>query len=395
MTADVLGRSHVLQRAKKRGIDVDLEKFADPLESKVFQGGRAVIPKEAIRFLQTRVPLPVRSIEKLVETARVRSARAIKELIDQLVEVIDEELVIAARQGLTVDQFSKRVNGILQRFGVDPLAPFRLETIFRTNNTAAYTAGRLEQIEHPDVAQEFQWLQYNAVLDGATRPTHAAMNGRVYRSDSPIWKDWMPPNGFNCRCSVTPVAQKDIDDEDLVVRRAPPRIGGNPARPDVGFRENTPKALKRNPEAGFAPPPRPKPKPKPRPAAPPPRPPRAAAPKRPPRKPVTPEKRKPEKPVKAFVPRPPPTESEALRGRTFEVVESVNPSGKTIFTPTIAGSPRGKPFRRRFAADRQLKQFKQMTIDRALLEHKEAEELRREFESDPGAFRNRAFDFEL
>lgn len=251
MTADVLGRSHVLQRAKRRGIDVDLEKFADPLESKVFQGGRAVIPKEAIRFLQTRVPLPVKAIEKVVERARLRSQRAIKELIDQLVEALDEELAVAARRGLTVEQFSRRVNGILQRFGVDPLAPFRLETIFRTNNTAAYTAGRLEQIEHPDVAQEFQWLQYNAVLDGATRPNHAAMNGRVYRADNPIWDEWMPPNGFNCRCSVTPVAQQDISEEELIVRRAAPRVGGNPARPDPGFRTNTARALRRNPETGF------------------------------------------------------------------------------------------------------------------------------------------------
>ncbi len=251
MTADVLGRSHVLQRAKSAGIDVALEKFADPIESKVFAGGTAVIPKEAIRFLQTRVPLPVKSIEKIVARARSRSQRAIKELIDQLVETLDEELAIAARRGLTVEQFSKRINGILKRAGLDPIAPFRLETIFRTNNTAAYTAGRLEQIEHPDVAPTFQWLQYNAILDGATRPNHAAMNGRVYRADNAIWNEWMPPNGFNCRCSVTPVAKFDIDEEDLIVRRAAPRLGGNPVRPDIGFRFNQARALRRNPETGF------------------------------------------------------------------------------------------------------------------------------------------------
>lgn len=95
------------------------------------------------------------------------------------------------------------------------------------------------------------------------------------------------------------------------------------------------------------------------------------------------------------MPRPPPTESEALRGRTFEVVESVNQFGKTIFTATIDGQPRGKRFRRRFAAERQLESFKQQLVDRALREHKEAEKLRREFESDPEAFRQRPFDFEL
>ncbi len=193
-SVDMLGRNHVLQRARAKGIEPAIEKFAAP---PVFQGGVPVVPVAAIEFLRNRVPIPSRTIEKLVTTARRRGKAAVDELIRQLTEILDEELVRALRRGETIESFSRRLNAILERAGVGTAQPFRLETIFRTNATQAYTAGRIEQLEHPDIAEEFKWLQYNAVLDGATRPTHAAMNGRVFRSDSPVWDEWMPPNGFN------------------------------------------------------------------------------------------------------------------------------------------------------------------------------------------------------
>lgn len=244
----MLGRNHVLQRARAKGIEPAIEKFAAP---PVFQGNTPVVPTAAIEFLRSRVPIPTATIEKLVTTARRRGKAATDELIRQLTEILDEELVRALRRGETIQSFSRRLNAILERAGVGTAQPFRLETVFRTNATQAYTAGRIEQLEHPDVAEEFKWLQYNAVLDGATRPTHAAMNGRVFRADSPVWDEWMPPNGFNCRCSVTPVARDDIKAEGLSVSRKPPKFQGNTARPDTGFRFNGARALRRNPETGI------------------------------------------------------------------------------------------------------------------------------------------------
>ena len=377
----MLGRNHVLQRVRAKGIEPAVEKFAAP---PVFQGNKPVVPVEAIEFLRDRVPIPSRTIEKLVTGSRRRGKAAVDELIRQLTELIDEELVRALRAGESVEQFSQRLDALLQRAGVGSATPFRLETIFRTNATQAYTAGRLAQLEHPDVAEEFQWLQYNAVLDGATRPTHAAMNGKVFRADSKIWDEWMPPNGFNCRCSVTPVAQDDIDAENLSVSRVPAKFQGNTVRPDINFRFNGAKAFEDNPTAGL---------PTPRPELPAPKTlgePRRAAPKRAPRKPaaakrLTPAERKREKPARAFVPRPLPTKAEVLRGRTFTVVETVDRKGTKRFQPTVDGTRRGEPFRRKFAADRRLESFKNQLFDRALVEHRQAEESRRLREQDEDA----------
>lgn len=72
----------------------------------------------------------------------------------------------------------------------------RLQTIYRTNLQGAYMAGRHRQaLEQADRAP---FAQYLAVRDSRTRPSHAALHGKVFRLDSPEWSVISPPNGYNC-----------------------------------------------------------------------------------------------------------------------------------------------------------------------------------------------------
>lgn len=80
--------------------------------------------------------------------------------------------------------------------------PHRLETIYETNMQSAYMAGRYAGMKA--ATQYAPWWEYSAVMDARTRPSHAALNGRVFRHDDPFWDAWYPPNGFRCRCRVTP-----------------------------------------------------------------------------------------------------------------------------------------------------------------------------------------------
>lgn len=80
--------------------------------------------------------------------------------------------------------------------------PWRLETIYETNMQSAYMAGRYQGMMA--ARQYAPWWEYSAVMDSRTRPTHAALNGRVFRFDDPFWDSWYPPNGFRCRCRVIP-----------------------------------------------------------------------------------------------------------------------------------------------------------------------------------------------
>lgn len=93
------------------------------------------------------------------------------------------------------------------------LAPYRLETIFRTNLQTAYMAGKYKQLQE-DVEFAPYW-QYIAVMDDRTRPSHAASHLMVFRHDDPFWDSHYPPCDYNCRCTVRSLRPRDLDRFDL------------------------------------------------------------------------------------------------------------------------------------------------------------------------------------
>ena len=51
----------------------------------------------------------------------------------------------------------------------------------------------------------------------ATCPAPAAMNGKVFRADDPVWKTHYPPTGFGCRCFVMALTAEDMEKAGLTV----------------------------------------------------------------------------------------------------------------------------------------------------------------------------------
>ncbi|PJG83776.1 phage minor head protein [Caviibacterium pharyngocola] len=91
--------------------------------------------------------------------------------------------------------------------------PRRLDTIYRTNTQAAFSAGRYQRMM--DNVDNRPYWQYSAVGDERTRPSHLALNGRIYRYDDPFWATFYPPNGFNCRCTVIALNDRDLKRKGL------------------------------------------------------------------------------------------------------------------------------------------------------------------------------------
>lgn len=81
----------------------------------------------------------------------------------------------------------------------------RLKTIYRTNKRTAYNAGIWKQ--QKERADSRPYWMYVAVMDSKTRPRHAALNGKVFHHDDPIWGSIYPPNGFGCRCRVRDLSE--------------------------------------------------------------------------------------------------------------------------------------------------------------------------------------------
>lgn len=108
------------------------------------------------------------------------------------------------------------------------LTPHRMQTIFRTNLQTAYMAARY-QAQRENVDERPYW-EYVAVMDGRTRASHAAMHGRVFRYDDPIWRTHYAPNGFNCRCRIRARTAAEVQAAGLAVSSSEGRLTSGPAQ---------------------------------------------------------------------------------------------------------------------------------------------------------------------
>lgn len=102
------------------------------------------------------------------------------------------------------------------------MTPARLSLIYRQNTQSAYMAGRYKQ--QMENAASAPYLRYVAVLDQKTRPTHAALHGRVFRYDDPVWNTHYPPNGWGCRCRVDSMSEHRLQRHGLAVQSSAGRM---------------------------------------------------------------------------------------------------------------------------------------------------------------------------
>ncbi|MFW5834555.1 MAG: phage minor head protein, partial [Pseudomonadota bacterium] len=190
--------------------------------------------REAIRAARQRgVVLPEVYYGELQDVARQAAFTAsglsrlaqIEELKQEMDRVFDE--------GGTFRDFKKRVrDGEI----APELSDHRLETILRTNTQGNLARGRCaHHARHKDTRP---YLRYSAVNDSRTRASHAAQHGRVEPQDSDFWSQWTPPNGFNCRCTVTSLSErqaKRYQERDEQRQTSDVVKARQEAQPDSGF----------------------------------------------------------------------------------------------------------------------------------------------------------------
>src|SRR6266576_1437022 len=151
---------------------------------------------DAIAAAKKRTLLLPEEYYKQIPAATRRLAWTASNLagIDQLQDVFNS-LNDSIATGTTLDEW--RATALQSDWG---LSPARLDLIFRAHVQTAYMAGHWRAFE--DNSAERPYLMYSAINDHRTRPAHAAMSGYVAVIDDPIWKQWTPPCGYNCRCSL-------------------------------------------------------------------------------------------------------------------------------------------------------------------------------------------------
>lgn len=190
-------------------------------------------PKAAIEYLHQKKLLASKVFKKELYDSALARATTISKLTDlDITRDIYGSMEKARREGKSFNEWKKTLVGDLERKGwvyghdkaisrgidgkllADPKTgehfgtPRRLNTIYRTNMQQAYSAARYQR--YMDNVDNRPYWQYSAVGDKRTRPAHQALNGKIYRYDDPFWATFYPPNGFNCRCTVIALSERDL-----------------------------------------------------------------------------------------------------------------------------------------------------------------------------------------
>lgn len=198
-------------------------------------------------FWRNKIKLGPAEFAKLSDEAKIRAFGISGIAKGAELTTVFNSLQAAIDKGISFSEFKKDCAEIFARRGWTGKREWRVQNIFRTNIQTAYNSGRYKaQKENADV---FPYLQYNAVNDRRTRPTHAAMNGKIFPLDHPFWDTWYPPNGYRCRCSTLSLTEGQIkrmglkveteDPTDTPVEIANPKTGAKMTvqqlLPDPGF----------------------------------------------------------------------------------------------------------------------------------------------------------------
>lgn len=203
-------------------------KAVNPADLKAIFG---LEPKAAIAYLESKGYAITWNWQEMLDKAHDQSFTVAKAMRLDLLSDIRGALERALLEGRTLKQFTADLQPVLEQQGwwgkqvivdssggaelVQLGSPRRLKTIYQTNLQSSYMAGRKAAME--EAAETHPYWQYVAVMDNMTRPSHAALNGKVYRHDDPIWQAIFPPNGFNCRCRVTALSEAAMKRRKLVL----------------------------------------------------------------------------------------------------------------------------------------------------------------------------------
>lgn len=196
-------------------------------------------PAKAIDYFTSKGYAITWDWNELWQEAQAKAFTVAKATSMDVLQDIRGAVESALKKGKTLADFEKELTPMLQRKGwwgrkesVDQDtgeitrtqlgSPWRLKTIYQTNLQTAYMAGRYKSfMENVD---DRPYWEYVAVLDARTRPSHRALNGRVFRYDDQFWNSFYPPNGFNCRCRVRAHSENNMQSRDLQLSKSDGRM---------------------------------------------------------------------------------------------------------------------------------------------------------------------------
>lgn len=184
----------------------------------------ALAPREAITFFRSKGyanQLARFDYRDVWQEEHARQFVVAKAMQDDVLVAIREAIDQALVEGTTYLDFRDKLKPKLQSLGWwgkgiqrDPAtgelkevqlgSMHRLRTIFHTNVSTAYAAGRWARLSGSTL---LRYLEYRQIDRPTARDEHKPFDGIILPIDHPLWRKIFPPNGWFCGCDVRPMTE--------------------------------------------------------------------------------------------------------------------------------------------------------------------------------------------
>jgi SPP1 gp7 family putative phage head morphogenesis protein len=128
------------------------------------------------------------------------------------------------------NDFKKDAGQVFETYNTD-----WLETEFNTSISQSQSAEQWATII--DQKNDLPLLQYQTADDGRVRDEHSAWDNIVRKVDDPFWSTVMPPNGFNCRCTVIQLSSGKVSSLSGVAKNTNGMFADNVGETEQVFKE--------------------------------------------------------------------------------------------------------------------------------------------------------------
>ena len=158
------------------------------------------------------------------------AAKNYQQLKDMTLALTDGERIV------TEGEFVERVKAMNLKYNRDWLI---------TERNTAVAGGQMASrwVEFERNRDITPLLEYSTVGDNKVRAAHALLDGVRKPVDDPFWSRYYPPNGWNCRCDVIAVPDKNAEptqDEKVTVPEIQPMFRTNLAKAGIIFPKGHP-----------------------------------------------------------------------------------------------------------------------------------------------------------
>lgn len=172
-----------------------------------------------VDFFRKKINLPTEKYTDLWneehDWAFVVAGAANMELVADLREAVSKAIM----DGTTLEEFRKDFRATVKKHGwtYKGKEGWRTKTIYDTNMSSSYQAGRYEQLQEVKEYMPYWEYVHNAIK--YPREDHQILDGKILPADDPWWQHYYPPNGYGCKCTVHAHNDRSLEDSGKILSK--------------------------------------------------------------------------------------------------------------------------------------------------------------------------------